>query len=219
MTQVLTVELGTRTYPIHISCEASGAIEQVLAEATKRGQSAVLLTDDGVAKEQAEFLAKNFGAIPRLTVTAGEKAKSLETFGRVLDFMAAHRITRQGQLWVVGGGVMGDLGGFAAASYLRGIEYMQVPTTLLAMVDSSVGGKTGINLAAGKNLVGAFHHPRAVYIATDFLRDAAGPRVRRRHGRGDQIRLARRCCALLPAGEDRPHTGARQGAGDYPPML
>lgn len=170
MTQVLTVELGTRTYPIHISCEASGAIEQVLAEATKRGQSAVLLTDDGVAKEQAEFLAKNFGAIPRLTVTAGEKAKSLETFGRVLDFLAANRVTRQGQLWVVGGGVMGDLGGFAAASYLRGIEYVQVPTTLLAMVDSSVGGKTGINLAAGKNLVGAFHHPRAVYIATDFLR-------------------------------------------------
>lgn len=107
--------------------------------------------------------------MPRLTVAAGEKSKSIESFGRVQDFLAANKVTRQGLLWVVGGGVMGDLGGFAAASYLRGIQYVQVPTTLLAMVDSSVGGKTGINLAAGKNLVGAFHHPQAVFIAMDFL--------------------------------------------------
>lgn len=129
----------------------------------------MLLTDDGVAKAQAEFLSKTFGSIPRLTVSAGEKSKSLENYGQVLDFLAANKVTRQGLLWVVGGGVMGDLGGFTAASYLRGIRYVQVPTTLLAMVDSSVGGKTGINLSAGKNLVGAFHHPQAVHIATDFL--------------------------------------------------
>jgi 3-dehydroquinate synthase len=89
--------------------------------------------------------------------------------GRVLEFLAAQSLDRTGVLWVVGGGVMGDLGGFAAASYLRGIEFFQVPTTLLAMVDSSVGGKTGINLAAGKNLAGAFHQPRGVFIDTDFL--------------------------------------------------
>jgi 3-dehydroquinate synthase len=138
-------------------------------EAAKRGQKSVLLTDDGVAKAQPEFLAKGFGSIPCLTIKAGEKAKSLESYGRVLDFLAANKVTRQGLLWVVGGGVMGDLGGFAAASYLRGIRYVQVPTTLLAMVDSSVGGKTGINLSAGKNLVGAFHHPQAVHIAMNFL--------------------------------------------------
>jgi len=111
-----------------------------------------------------------FAALPRLVLPPGEKTKSLDSFGRVLDFLATQRLDRGGVLWVVGGGVIGDLGGFAAASYLRGIEFVQVPTTLLAMVDSSIGGKTGINLAAGKNLVGAFHHPRTVFIATDFLR-------------------------------------------------
>ena len=134
------------------------------------GSPSAVLTDDGVARAQGNFLAEQFGGIPQLAVVAGEKAKSIEVFGQVLDFLAANRLSRQSVLWVVGGGVPGDLGGFAAASYLRGIEYMQVPTTLLAMVDSSVGGKTGLNLAAGKNLVGAFHHPRAVIIATDFLR-------------------------------------------------
>lgn len=129
----------------------------------------MFLTDEGVSKVQEDFLARAFGSIPRLTLNAGEKIKSLESFGRVLDFLAANKVNRQGLLWVVGGGVMGDLGGFAAASYLRGIQYVQVPTTLLAMVDSSVGGKTGINLSAGKNLVGAFHHPQAVHIAMDFL--------------------------------------------------
>ena len=169
MAEALTVELGTRSYPIHISRDASAAIQQALAEAAKRGQQSVLLTDDGVSQAQADFLARSFASIPRLTVSAGEKAKSLENFGRILDFLAANKVTRQSLLWVVGGGVMGDLGGFVAASYLRGIQYVQVPTTLLAMVDSSVGGKTGINLSAGKNLVGAFHHPQAVHIAMDFL--------------------------------------------------
>ncbi len=169
MTQGLLVELGLRSYPIHFLSEAGTIIKQAVAEAAKQGRQSVLLTDDGIANAQTEFLAANFDSIPRLIVNAGEKAKSLESFGRVQDFLAANKVTRQGLLWVVGGGVMGDLGGFAAASYLRGIQYMQVPTTLLAMVDSSVGGKTGINLSAGKNLVGAFHHPQTVYIAMDFL--------------------------------------------------
>jgi 3-dehydroquinate synthase len=169
MANGLTVELGARSYPIHFSADASPAIQQLLADVSQKGRASVVLTDEGVAQTQPGFLAKSFGAIPRLTVAAGEKSKSLENFGRVQDFLAANKITRQGLLWVVGGGVMGDLGGFAAASYLRGIQYVQVPTTLLAMVDSSVGGKTGINLSAGKNLVGAFHHPQAVYVAMDFL--------------------------------------------------
>lgn len=169
MTQGLTVELGERSYPIHFLRTAGEAIQQAVAEATKQGQQSVLVTDAGVAQALAAFLDRSFGAMPRLTLAAGEKSKSLENFGRVQDFLAANKVTRQGLLWVVGGGVMGDLGGFAAASYLRGIRYVQVPTTLLAMVDSSVGGKTGINLSAGKNLVGAFHHPQAVYIAMDSL--------------------------------------------------
>lgn len=169
MQQTLKVELGPRSYPIHISREAGTAIHELQAELKRGGQTSVLLTDAGVAGAQKEFLAGNFGAMARLVVSAGEKAKSLEVFGQVLDFLAANKVTRQGVLWVVGGGVTGDLGGFAAATYLRGIQYVQVPTTLLAMVDSAVGGKTGLNLSAGKNLVGAFHHPRAVYVATEFL--------------------------------------------------
>jgi 3-dehydroquinate synthase len=99
----------------------------------------------------------------------GETAKSVQSLGRVLDFLAENKLDRGGVLVAAGGGVIGDLGGFAAAAWLRGIDFVQVPTTLLAMVDSSVGGKTGINIAAGKNLVGAFHQPRAVFIATGLL--------------------------------------------------
>jgi len=104
-----------------------------------------------------------------LVLPPGEETKSLESLGRVLDFLAAQGVDRRGVLFAVGGGVIGDLGGFAAATYLRGIDYYQVPTTLLAMVDSSVGGKTGVNLRAGKNLAGAFHQPRGVFISTDLL--------------------------------------------------
>ncbi len=165
----LRVELDARSYPIDFPTDACGAIQAALAELKQSGRQSVLVTDAGVAAAQADFLAKTFGATPTLVLPAGEKTKSLENFGRVHDFLAANRITRQGVLWVLGGGVMGDLGGFAAATYLRGIHYIQVPTTLLAMVDSSVGGKTGLNLSAGKNLVGAFHHPQAVYIGREFL--------------------------------------------------
>lgn len=169
MISELAVELGAKSYPIHFPDDTVGAIRDLLAKNASEGRTNILLTDDGVARAQSEFLAKAFGATPRLIVAAGERTKSLENYGRVLDFLAANRINRQGVLWVVGGGVVGDLGGFAAASYLRGIRYVQVPTTLLAMVDSSVGGKTGINLSAGKNLVGAFHHPCAVFIGREFL--------------------------------------------------
>jgi 3-dehydroquinate synthase len=169
MTSDLAVELGEKSYPIHFPADTSAAIRSMLAANSSAGRTNILLTDDGVARAQSGFLADTFGAAPRLIVPAGERTKSLETYGKVLDFLAANRVNRQGILWVVGGGVVGDLGGFAAASYLRGIRYVQVPTTLLAMVDSSVGGKTGINLSAGKNLVGAFHHPGAVFIGREFL--------------------------------------------------
>ena len=169
MTQGLTVELEQKSYPIHFVQNATEIIQKALKEFSQEGRSSALVTDEGVAGAQGTFLKQNFGAVPQLTVVVGEKAKTLEVFGQVQDFLASNRVGRQSVLWVLGGGVPGDLGGFAAASYLRGIDYMQVPTTLLAMVDSSVGGKTGLNLSAGKNLVGAFHHPRAVIIATDFL--------------------------------------------------
>ena len=95
------------------------------------------------------------------------------TPARVFDALAELGASRDAAVIALGGGVVGDLAGFAAACWMRGIDFVQLPTTLLAMVDSSVGGKTGVNLAAGKNLVGAFHQPRAVVIDTDDARDAA----------------------------------------------
>lgn len=106
---------------------------------------------------------KDFSCTVHVTET-GEQAKSLASYGRVLEAMAAAGLHRNDLLLALGGGVVGDLGGFAAASYLRGIDFIQIPTTLLAAVDSSVGGKTAINLENGKNLAGAFHQPAAVYL-------------------------------------------------------
>jgi 3-dehydroquinate synthase len=169
MTNDLSVILTNKSYPIHFPSDTRATIQSALAELKSNKRQTVLVTDAGVESSQADFLTAAFGQIPRLVLPAGEQTKSLENFGRVLDFLAANKVNRQGVLWVLGGGVIGDLGGFAAASYLRGIDYVQVPTTLLAMVDSSVGGKTGFNLTAGKNLVGAFHHPQAVYIGREFM--------------------------------------------------
>ena len=104
-----------------------------------------------------------------LSVPAGEEHKRLATVERLLEELAEHGADRDSVLVAFGGGVIGDMTGFVAATYMRGIRYVQVPTTLLAQVDSSVGGKTGVNLAAGKNLAGAFHHPLAVYADIDVL--------------------------------------------------
>ena len=105
-----------------------------------------------------------------LTLRGGEEAKTLETYGKALSWMAQHALPRDTTLYVVGGGTLTDLGGFLAASYLRGIRFINVPTTTLAIVDASVGNKTGINLPEGKNLVGAFYAPDGVYADLESLR-------------------------------------------------
>lgn len=169
MIEPLTVQLGPRSYPITLGSGLSGVVRERVDAWMAAGRKVAVLTDRNVAAKQDATLKKMLGTAPQLTVAPGEESKSLGELGRVLDFLAAQRLDRTGVLVAVGGGVIGDLGGFAAASFLRGIDFLQVPTTLLAMVDSSVGGKTGINLAAGKNLVGAFHQPRGVIIDTDLL--------------------------------------------------
>ena len=166
----LHVSLSTKNYPIHFLNDSWEGLAASLKRSTDSGRKGALLTDQMVWKSLPPALRETFGALPWLELPAGEKTKSLPELGRVLDFMAAERLDRSSVLWILGGGVIGDLGGFAAASYLRGIEFVQVPTTLLAMVDSSIGGKTGINLAAGKNLVGAFHHPSEVFLPIPCLR-------------------------------------------------
>jgi 3-dehydroquinate synthase len=139
------------------------------AEFRALGVSAILIDGSLRASQPGHFAALLEGR-PHLALAGGEGTKSVETLGAVWEWLARERIGRDGVLAVIGGGVIGDLGGFAAATYLRGIGCVQVPTTLLAMVDSSVGGKTGLNLAAGKNLAGAFHHPKAVLVHTGWLR-------------------------------------------------
>jgi 3-dehydroquinate synthase len=165
----LQVNLGERSYPIRFGAQLAADIAADVAKRCASGARVAVLTDAGIARAQPAFLAAAFGSSPRLVIPNGEESKSVSQLARVWDFLAAEKLDRGGVLYAVGGGVIGDLAGFAAASWLRGIAFVQVPTTLLSMVDSSVGGKTGINIAAGKNLVGAFHQPRSVFIATGLL--------------------------------------------------
>ncbi|HWA08244.1 MAG TPA: 3-dehydroquinate synthase [Opitutaceae bacterium] len=169
MAEALKINLGDRSYSLHFGEDLTEAIRTRVEELLRSGRKVAVLTDRNLAQAQAPLLSRVSGGLPVLAVEPGEETKSLRGLGEVLDFLAAQKLDRGGLLLVVGGGVIGDLGGFAAASYLRGIDFLQVPTTLLAMVDSSVGGKTGINLSAGKNLAGAFHQPRGVFISTRLL--------------------------------------------------
>jgi len=163
------VALGERSYTIWIGAEAQ---EGVLGKATsliENKRKCTFVVDSGFGEMQPTFVGRMASLGPVLQLEAGETTKSITQLARIFDFLADHNLDRSSCLFAVGGGVIGDLAGFAAASYLRGIDFYQVPTTLLSMVDSSVGGKTGINIDAGKNLVGAFFQPKGVFSSTGFL--------------------------------------------------
>ena len=129
----------------------------------------LILTDDGVPKEYSEAVSVQYSGAEIMTVPMGEGSKSLGTLETVLKKMADMGMSRSDALVTVGGGMVGDLGGFAAATYMRGIDFYNIPTTLLSTVDASVGGKTAVNLGTLKNIVGAFHQPKGVLIDTDTL--------------------------------------------------
>jgi len=137
------------------------------------GRKLCLVTDSNVEKLYADTVTDSLVSagfeVCRFTFPAGEESKCMATYAALQEFLAEHRLSRKDGIVALGGGVTGDLAGFAAATYLRGIDFVQIPTTLLAAVDSSVGGKTGIDLAAGKNLCGAFHQPRIVICDIDTL--------------------------------------------------
>jgi len=147
--------------------------ETLKAALGNRTCAAAILTDDTVDALYGETveasLARSGFRVCRFAIPHGETHKNIATWAQMLDFLAAGHITRTDAVVALGGGVVGDMAGFAAASYLRGVGFMQIPTTLLAMVDSSVGGKTGVNLSAGKNQVGAFYQPVAVLCDPDTL--------------------------------------------------
>lgn len=146
---------------------------EVLKAIAGRARTAAILTDDTVdalyGDTVAQSLQQSGFRVCRCAIPHGEKHKTLTEWAGMLAFLAENRLTRTDAIVALGGGVVGDMAGFAAASYLRGISFMQIPTTLLAMVDSSVGGKTGVNLPAGKNLVGAFCQPCAVLCDPETL--------------------------------------------------
>jgi len=169
MPDTLQVNLGDRSYPILLGGDLAADVRALASGLVRSGLRIAVVTDANVAKAQAAALQSMFAGAPIHVVPPGEESKSIPELARALDFLASQGLDRSGAVFAMGGGVVGDLAGFAAASYLRGIDYYQVPTTLLAMVDSSVGGKTGVNLKAGKNLAGAFHQPRGVFISTGLL--------------------------------------------------
>ena len=162
---IINVSLGQRSYPVIFE---HGALKKanVYFELNRK---ALIVTDDGVPEAYAKTVASQCGFADIVTVPQGEQSKSIKTYQTLLERMLLLGFTRGDCVVAVGGGVVGDLAGFTAASYMRGVDFYNVPTTVLSQVDSSVGGKTAVNLGGVKNVVGAFYQPKAVLIDPDVL--------------------------------------------------
>jgi 3-dehydroquinate synthase len=167
--QTITVDLGQRSYPVWIG--AGLLADHARWRATLRGRHALVISNTTVAPLYLERVATGLEGLhwSSFLLEDGEAHKTFANVGRALEALGQLGATRDACVIALGGGVVGDLAGFTAACWMRGIDFIQMPTTLLAMVDSSVGGKTGVNLPVGKNLAGAFHQPRAVFADLDTL--------------------------------------------------
>ena len=170
--KTLRVELGDNSYPIVVGTSILDRVGEMLTPHIKSNK--VLIVSDAFVKARympavKESLETAGLDVSTIEVPTGEESKSLAQFSRIQDSLVAHQLDRGSTLIALGGGVIGDLGGFAAAVYMRGISYVQIPTTIQAQVDASVGGKTAINHPKGKNLIGAFHQPKLVLIDVDTL--------------------------------------------------
>jgi 3-dehydroquinate synthase len=171
--RVVTVRLGSRSYPIHIGDGLLNETGRICRGALLKGHAAIV-SDTRVAGLYGnlvfEALSKEGFRVSRHLVDPGERSKSFDVAANLCEDFARHGVDRNSFIVALGGGVVGDLAGFAAAIYYRSIPVVQIPTTIMAQVDSSIGGKTGINLTAGKNLVGAFHQPVAIIADTAALK-------------------------------------------------
>jgi len=167
--KTLHVDLDTRSYPIHIG---AGLLDNPeLIRPHIKGTEVMVVTNDTIAPlylERTLALLEGYD-VATVILPDGEQYKTLDTLNLVYDALLKKHFTRRCTLVALGGGVIGDITGFAAASYQRGVNFIQIPTTLLAQVDSSVGGKTGVNHELGKNMIGAFHQPQCVIADTDTL--------------------------------------------------
>ncbi|MGV8989838.1 MAG: 3-dehydroquinate synthase [Thiobacillus sp.] len=170
--QTLTVDLGDRAYPIHIGNSLLGQTDLILPHLAQK--RAMVVTNTTVAPlylaQLTATLEAGGVAVTSVVLPDGEAYKNWETLNLIFDALLTQRAERKTTLIALGGGVIGDMTGFAAASYQRGVPFIQIPTTLLSQVDSSVGGKTGINHPLGKNMIGAFYQPKLVLADTDTLK-------------------------------------------------
>lgn len=167
--QTIFVELGERRYPIYIGLNLFDQLAELIGELA--GKQIAVITNPTVAGLYGELVSRSLNAydVDCFEMPDGEAYKNLDTYGALMDFLMSRRHNRSTCLVALGGGVVGDLTGFAAATFQRGVDFVQIPTTLLAQVDSSVGGKTAVNHAAGKNMIGAFYQPKSVIVSTDVL--------------------------------------------------
>lgn len=170
--RTMGVDLGNRSYPIHIGSNLLEQLDRVLAPLAL-GNKVLLITDTNVGplygKKVEESLIRAGCSVRTVQVPAGENTKTLLQAGSLFDAAFDHGLDRSGPVIALGGGVVGDLAGFVAATYMRGVPFIQVPTTLLAQVDSSVGGKVAVNHPRGKNIIGAFYQPKLVLIDVETL--------------------------------------------------
>lgn len=169
MKTTLELDLGERSYPIHIG-RGLLAHPELITPAI-RGRQVMIVSNETVAPLYLDKVCEMLAGytLNSVILPDGEVYKTLEVLNRIFDALLEHRYNRNCCLIALGGGVIGDMAGFAAACYQRGVDFVQIPTTLLAQVDSSVGGKTGVNHRLGKNMIGAFHQPRCVLADTDTL--------------------------------------------------
>lgn len=194
--QRVEVALGARSYQIHIGCGTAAALTDFVRGAgfSRRG---LIVTDTQVgprwAEQTAQAAAEGGVAAEIVTIPAGETSKTLDEANRIYTRAIAVGLDRKSPIFALGGGVVGDLAGFAAATYMRGVPFVQLPTTLLAQVDSSVGGKVAVNHPLGKNLIGAFYQPAAVFMDLSVLRTLPPREIR--SGLGEIIKYGIICDA------------------------
>ncbi len=176
MSRTVQVDLGEQSYDIHIGENCLASLPELLAGVPRSSRS-ILVSDELVfslyGNEALEILHSAGLQVETAVIKGGESCKNLSTLSWLYEQMIEKGLDRQSTVFALGGGVVGDLAGFAAASFMRGIGYMQLPTSLLAQVDSSVGGKTGVNMPLGKNLVGAFYQPGLVFADVRLLNTLA----------------------------------------------
>ncbi|MGN1318137.1 MAG: 3-dehydroquinate synthase, partial [Lachnospirales bacterium] len=171
--KILNVDTGAKKYPIYID-NSYNSLVKAFEDASLTGRKACIITDSNVAPiyldKIKDLLSDSFLELSSYVFKAGEESKNINTICDFYKFFVEKKLDRKSILIALGGGVVGDMCGFAAATYMRGIAFVQIPTTLLSQVDSSVGGKTGIDFMDNKNMVGAFYQPEFVYINSESLK-------------------------------------------------